>query len=170
MNRRQFLYLSSTSAFCVLSGNNLLAAKNQGVQTRDTGLVFDEIYFEHWLKPGHPESPARLKAIMDLMDATHFPSKLNMIKPIQDVFPYLYQIHTQQHLNSIKIKYGHSHVVAIAVVAGVLTATEAVCTGKIKNAFCATPRAQRLWNSLSWTVPHSVRSVTRWLRILRWMT
>jgi acetoin utilization deacetylase AcuC-like enzyme len=138
MNRRQFLSLSSVSALCVLSGNHLFAAKNQGVQTRGTGLVFDEIYFEHWLEPGHPESPARLKAVIDLLETSLLLSQLNMINPIQDVLPYMNPIHTQQHLNSIKLKYGHSHEAAIAVVAGVLAATEAVCNGKLNNAFCAT--------------------------------
>lgn len=138
MKRRQFLNLSSASALCVLSGSYLFAANGQKDQIRDTGLIFDEIYLEHWLEPGHPESPARLKAVMDLMEASLLLSKLNMIKPIQDVLPYLNQIHTQQHFNSIKLNYGHSHEVAIAVVAGVVAATEAVCNGKLKNAFCAT--------------------------------
>lgn len=138
MNRRDFLRFGSASALLALFGTELSATGNKKVFFGQTGLVFDPLYYEHWLSPGHPESPARLKAIIDKLEHATFMSDLFQIKIRHDVLPYLIQIHTNQHIASIKANYGHSHDVAFAVVEGVLAATAAVCSGNIKNAFCAT--------------------------------
>jgi len=102
-----------------------------------TGFVFDKIYLEHWLEPGHPESPQRLEAIMALMGQSGLLAKVEQISLLSDVLPYIYQIHTEDHVRSIRSHYGHSHDVAVAAVGGALAAVQAVCQGKIRNAFCA---------------------------------
>lgn len=138
MNRREFLRLGPASAFMVLFGTELSAKGNKKVISGQTGLVFDPIFYEHWLSPGHPESPARLKAIIDKLELASVMTNLYRIEIRHEVLPYLLQIHSRQHIASIKANYGHSHDVAFAVVEGVLAATAAVCNGTVKNAFCAT--------------------------------
>jgi len=135
LKRRQFLTLGS-GLLVAASPVYFVLANGQHNQLR-TGFVFDQIYLEHWLEPGHPESPQRLKRIMALMEKTGLLNKVVKLSPLSDVLPYVYQIHTQDHVRNMQSQYGHSHDVAIAAVGGTLAAVQAVCQGRIRNAFCA---------------------------------
>ncbi len=135
MKRRQFLSLGS-GLLVAASPVYFVLADGEYNQFR-TGFVFDRIYLEHWLEPGHPESPQRLESIMALMEKTGLLNKVVRLNPLSDVLPYIYQIHTQDHVRNIQSRYGHSHKVAIAAVGGALAAVQAVCQGRIRNAFCA---------------------------------
>jgi acetoin utilization deacetylase AcuC-like enzyme len=112
--------------------------KNVETPTAMTGIVYDDIYLEHRNEPGHPESPDRLKAIKKTLDNTGAFERLNLVPPLEDINRYLLTVHTEAHVNSINKRYGHSHEVALAVVAGVLGAVDMVCSRRLKNAFCAT--------------------------------
>ena len=103
-----------------------------------TGIVYDDLFLEHWFGRGHPESPERLMAIKKLLDSTGTFEQLIPVSPLEDIDPYLLTVHTESHIYSISNRYGHSHNVALAVVAGILGAVDMVCNRKLKNAFCAT--------------------------------
>jgi len=138
MDRRQFLFFSNVLMLSNLPCLKVLAGVSQQGDDITTGFVFDEIYLEHWLEQGHPESPQRLQAIMRKMKSEGLLEEVNNIELMTNVLPYIYQIHTESHVSQIQSTYGHSNDVAVAVVAGALAATDAVCHGKFKNAFCAT--------------------------------
>ncbi|MEE9552492.1 MAG: histone deacetylase, partial [Gammaproteobacteria bacterium] len=116
---------------------NIFANEVPDRQSGGTGFVFDDIYLQHRLAPGHPESPERLKAIMTMMESSGLLARVNRLAPKDNILPHVYDIHTEEHLRTIKSKYGSSHDVAIAVVGGMLAAVDAVCKGELKNAFCA---------------------------------
>ncbi len=120
----------------VSPASSLLANRNTGQS--ETGLVFDKIYLDHWIEPGHPESPKRLVHIMRELEQTSLSKRIINLKPATDVLPYIYLIHTREHVSQIKSRYGYTHDVAVAVAGGVITAVQEVCKGKLKNAFCAT--------------------------------
>jgi len=103
-----------------------------------TGYVSDKIFQQFHLAPDHPESPQRLIAVDKAMQASGLLEQLEHLPLLTDVESYLYTIHTQEHVASIKKHYPSFHPVALAVVGGVLSAVDAVCQKKVQNAFCAT--------------------------------
>ena len=136
MKRRQFLNLGTGFCLSVTPAYRLLA--NQAKSNSGTGFIFDKIYLEHHLSPDHPESPLRVEVLMNLMESTGLLEQVEQVNGFVDAFPWIYKIHTKKHINSIMTHYGHSHDVALAVVAAVLSAADEVCAGKLKNVFCAT--------------------------------
>ena len=135
MNRRQFL--NTSPAFLLLVTRSDLTVSTALHGRGGTGFVYDPIYLEHWLMPGHPESPQRIKSIMAAMERSGLSGVVKMLSPLPVVLQYLLLVHTKSHVNSIKTHYGHSHDVAVACVGGALAAVEAVCNSIVRNAFCA---------------------------------
>ena len=134
MNRRAFLKLIQT--VILLFGQfriTLAALKNQS-----TGLVYDDFFLQYWLEEGHPESPGRLRSIMKLMKHSGLLDHLTLIQTRADVLADLSRIHTAAHVHALKTKYVKSNDVALAVVGGILAATDEVCSGSLRNAFCVT--------------------------------
>lgn len=103
-----------------------------------TGYVSDRIFTQFHLAPDHPESPQRLIAVEKAMQRSGLPEQLEHLPLLTDAEPFLYTIHTREHVASIKKYYPDFHPAALAVVAGVLSAVDAVCRKKVRNAFCAT--------------------------------
>jgi hypothetical protein len=79
-SRRGFLHAVSGAALgcwagSVLSGKTNPLEQNRAslalpVRTIPTGLVFDDHYLRHSLRPGHPESPERLISILKHLQLT----------------------------------------------------------------------------------------------------
>jgi len=128
-SRRQFLTLSVTTA---LSSNLLAAGK-----INKTGLVIDERFSEHIISKSHPESPARYHAITQHLLADNLHQRVTLIKPKVDIEHWLTKVHSIEHINSIKSNQPDTHKHAVIATGGVLAAIDAVCTGNIENAFCA---------------------------------
>ena len=134
MNRRVFLKLIQTAIFLFGPFRTTLDALKKQL----TGLVYDDVFLQYWLEQGHPESPDRLRSIMKLMKHSGLLSHLTPIQTRVDVLADLSRIHTAAHVHALKIEYGKSNDVALAVVAGILAATDEVCRGSLRNAFCVT--------------------------------
>ena len=104
-----------------------------------TGLLCDPLFLRHWIHSGHPESPHRYQAIMDQIRTEGLFRRVSTVAPFTgDVEQCLRRIHSVDHINSIKRRYGQSGDVAIAAVRSALAATHAVGTGEVRNAFCVT--------------------------------
>ncbi len=136
MKRRDFLQLTAGVCFLTWSDRYLLAAA--GGRVKHTGFNFEPVYLEHTLGADHPESPQRLETVMQVLKDQDWYAGLSRVHPDIDAFPWIYEIHTADHVSSIKTHYPRSHEVALTVVRAVLTAVEQVCTGRLRNAFCAT--------------------------------
>lgn len=134
MNRRDFLKQLQASVLLFGPLKVALAASSEA----RTGFVYDDLFLEHWLEEGHPESPGRLRSIMKLLEQSGLLQHLNRISPNNDILAELALIHTAQHVHALKTKHEKSNNVALAVVGGILAATDEVCSGRLKNAFCAT--------------------------------
>jgi len=129
MKRRQFIALSIMAALSKRS--DAMAA------TRRTGLVLDERFSLHQIHQSHPESPARYQAITEHVLEHDLVSAVSMIAPKKDSEKWLTLVHSQQHIDSIKTKQVKTHQHALLATAGVLAAVDAVFSGKVDNAFCA---------------------------------
>lgn len=101
-----------------------------------TGLVFDERYLEHRIETGHPESPARLRAVSRKLDETGLRSHLRPIAPGVDPYPHIGAIHSQAHSEAIRRIPVTGETAALAV-SGALSAVDAVFRNEFANAFCA---------------------------------
>ncbi len=108
------------------------------VKPARTGLAYDPLFLEHWLEPGHPESPQRFSRIMESLAQHGLLQKTIGIKPLDQVEPQVLHIHTDAHLASVRRRYGHSHKVAMTAAAAGVAAIDAVCKGRLDNAFCVT--------------------------------
>ncbi len=134
MNRRDFLKLLQASVLVFGPLKSGLAASSG----KGTGFVYDDLFLEYWLEEGHPESPDRLRSIMKLLRQSGLLQHLIYIQPKKDILTELALIHTAEHVHALKTKREQSNEVALAVVGGILAAMDEVCSGRLKNAFCAT--------------------------------
>ncbi|MFB3100193.1 MAG: histone deacetylase [Gammaproteobacteria bacterium] len=139
MNRRTFLQQIQIVALGV--GMAVIGPLRYGIaalKDQMTGFVYDDLYLQHRLEEGHPESPDRLRSIMKLMEQSGLLQHLAKIQPKKDILAELALIHTAEHVHALKTKHEISNDVALAVVGGILAATDEVCSGRLRNAFCAT--------------------------------
>ena len=137
MKRREFLCQSGVLLLTLSRMGPVGGGESPGRGNKATGFVYDPIYLEHWLEPGHPESPQRLKSILAAMENSGLMQQVQSLRPLAGVEPYLLLVHTREHVESIRAGYGHSHEVALAAVGGVLAAVREVGNGALRNAFCA---------------------------------
>ena len=134
MKRRDFLKLLQ-AAVLVFGPLRATLAASSG---KGTGFVYDDLFLEYWLEQGHPESPGRLRSIINFLEQSGLLQQLIRIQPKKEILTELALIHTAEHVHALKTRQEKSNEVALAVVAGILAATDEVCSGRLKNAFCAT--------------------------------
>lgn len=127
-SRREFVGVTSKSA-CAAALTPLTA-------TKATGLVYDDIYLRHVLRPDHPESPERLKRILLELERQGLDREVSAIVPSRDPMPSIERHHTARHVASVR-KLAVTGDVAAAAVGGALSAVDAVAGGNVRNAFCA---------------------------------
>jgi acetoin utilization deacetylase AcuC-like enzyme len=136
MNRRQFIYYSTGT--CLLSLPLINLPGKADTREYRTGYFYDEICLQHRLEPGHPESAQRLIVLQQVMESSGLLDKLYLLDYKDDIEPWVYTIHTPAHVMSIRQNYPNAHKVALVVTGGVLSAVDAVCRHRVRNAFCAT--------------------------------
>ena len=110
---------------------------------RAVAVVHDPLFAEHWLEQGHPESPARYRAIMDALAESGLLGKAALPPPLaveadEAVEAAVFAVHTRWHFAQIRRTYGRSHVVALRAAGAGLAGVRAVCEGHAGRAFCAT--------------------------------
>lgn len=101
-----------------------------------TGLVSDARYLRHTQGVRHPESPERLRAIHRQLESSGLDTALVPIAPSIDPLPYIPMVHSDAHIEQV-VRQAHDESICRLAVSGALSAVDAVCRGKVKNAFCA---------------------------------
>lgn len=132
MKRREFLL--GTSGLAVSFYTQSLAA-DENIKGSGTALIYHPDYLRHELGEGHPESPERLKAIMNRLSVSGLDKKLNHVQPAGDALLYIKKVHNKEHMTALE-NYKNIEIAQLAV-KGVLTAVDQVLTAKVRNAFCA---------------------------------
>jgi len=117
-----------------------------------TGFVYDDLYLEHKTTPGHPESPARLTAILEKLKADGVYAQLVPLAPKPAGLEWIETIHApryaarakasceegEQYLDTPDVPISRkSYDAALLAAGGVLQAVDAVVQGQVANAFCA---------------------------------
>ncbi len=113
------------------------------------GVIYDPRYLAHETGPDHPESPARLTAIVTRLEETGLWGRLAHLAPRPVTLPELERIHTPAHIAGIRDLAARgggyadvdtpvspaSYEVALLAAGGVLRGLEAVLAGEVANAF-----------------------------------
>lgn len=117
-----------------------------------TGLVYGDIYLQHTVAKGHPETPQRLAAIIERLKQQKMYDRLVLIEPRNAEIEWLTGIHDPRYVQRAQAACergdsqldcpdvpisARSYDVAIAAAGGVMAAVDAVMSGKVENAFCA---------------------------------
>jgi acetoin utilization deacetylase AcuC-like enzyme/formylglycine-generating enzyme required for sulfatase activity len=146
---------AATVALATMGASRLQADGGGIMQSQPkskTGFVYDAIYLEHKTTPGHPESPARLTAIVEKLKADGVYTQLAPLAPQVAPLERIHAIHTPKYVErartSCETGEGYldspdvpisrkSYAAALTAAGGVLRAVDAVMHGEVANAFCA---------------------------------
>lgn len=101
-----------------------------------TGLVYREAFLRHQIRPGHPESPARLTKIREALAAAGLLPELVPVENWPDPLGAILGHHTREHVDRIR-RIPTTGEIAELAVAGALAAVREVSAGRLRNAFCA---------------------------------
>ncbi len=131
-------------AVCPLFRNGVLMGK--------TGLVYHPAYLEHEMGPGHPESPHRLRAIMQQLDQSGTAARLVRIDPRRAEDEWVTQIHTPGYVATLTRESPSSGRVSLdpdtsmspgsldaayLAAGGALAAVDAIMARQVEHVFCA---------------------------------
>lgn len=133
--RRSFLRTSAQAAMGSALGQAALGQSAKPSNSK-TGLVWDDRYIEHSQGADHPESPMRLKAIDWRLQSVGLKDLLHPIKATVDPTEHICMVHSEAHIKRVKAQAYDDAICRLAV-SGALSAVDAVCSGTVKNAFCA---------------------------------
>jgi acetoin utilization deacetylase AcuC-like enzyme len=117
-----------------------------------TGLVYHPAYLEHDMGSGHPESPNRLRAIMQQLEQSRTAARLTRIEPLKAEDKWITQIHTAGYVASLNqhapttgrvsldpdtsMSPG-SLTAAYLAAGGALAAVDAIMATQVDHVFCA---------------------------------
>ena len=117
-----------------------------------SGLVYDPRYLDHDMGGGHPESPNRLRAIMQRLEQSGTAARLTRIDPRKAEDEWITQIHTSSYLAMLKTHAPTSGRVALdpdtsmspgsltaayLAAGGALAAVDAIMNRQVDHVFCA---------------------------------
>ncbi len=117
-----------------------------------TGLVYDPRYLEHDMGMGHPESPNRLRAIMQQLEQSGTMAQLTRIEPRMAEDEWITQVHTAAYLASLKQHAPASGRVSLdpdtsmspgsltaayLAAGGALAGVDAMMANQVDHVFCA---------------------------------
>ena len=117
-----------------------------------TGLVYDPRYLEHDMGMGHPESPNRLRAIMQQLEQSGTMAQLTRIEPRKAEDEWITRVHTAAYLASLKQHAPASGRVSLdpdtsmspgsltaayLAAGGALAGVDAMMTKQVDHVFCA---------------------------------
>ena len=164
VDRREFLKWVTGAAMAAfvssLTGDAAAAGPTTGKAPRKakgkgkklTALLYDPVFKKHDTGRGHPESPARLDAIMKALGDKRFKGLLLRLEPRAATQERILACHARDYYRLVKgrIAAGRSSLgfadtpvgkdsfaAAVKAVGAALVAVDAVFDGRAKNAFCA---------------------------------
>jgi acetoin utilization deacetylase AcuC-like enzyme len=117
-----------------------------------TGLVYHPAYLEHDMGAGHPESPNRLRAIMQHLERSGTAERVTRVEPRKAEDEWVTQIHSPSYVAALNKHQPSSGRVALdpdtsmspgsleaayLAAGGALAAADAIMRGDVEHAFCA---------------------------------
>lgn len=118
----------------------------------NTGLIYDPRYLEHDMGAGHPESPNRLRAIMQRLEQSGMVAKVTRVEPRKAEDEWVTLVHQPEYvafLNQQAPSHGRISLdadtsmspgslnAAYLAAGGALAGVDAIMAGQVRHAFCA---------------------------------
>ena len=117
--------------------------------SRKTGIIKDSRYLRHTAGFSHPESPARLASVYEMLDTPDMSWKYVSIEPREASHDEIAYVHTPHYIDFVASTAGKSHVIldpdtmtsaetyeiSKLAAGGLLNAIDAVIDGEVDNAF-----------------------------------
>jgi len=118
----------------------------------NTGLVYHPAYLEHDMGFGHPESPNRLRAIMQQLEQSGTLAKVTRIEPRRAEDEWITQVHSSSNVVSLNrhvpasgrvsldpdtLMSPGSLTAAYLAAGGALAAVDTIMARQVEHAFCA---------------------------------
>ncbi|MCP9448058.1 MAG: histone deacetylase, partial [Nitrospira sp.] len=126
--------------------------RSPGCVMGKTGFVYHPAYLGHDMGPGHPESPERLRAIVQQLERSGTLTRLTRIEPRRAEDEWITQVHTPGYVASLNRHAPVSGRVSLdpdtsmspgsltaayLAAGGALAAVDAVMTKQVDHTFCA---------------------------------
>jgi acetoin utilization deacetylase AcuC-like enzyme len=117
-----------------------------------TGLVYHSAYLDHDMGVGHPESPNRLRAIMQQLERSGTAGRVRKIEPRKAEDEWITQVHSPSYVAALTTHQPASGRVSLdadtsmspgslpaayLAAGGALAAVDAIMCGEVEHAFCA---------------------------------
>ncbi len=117
-----------------------------------TGLVYHPAYLDHDMGAGHPESPNRLRAILQQLERSGTAGRVRKIEPRKAEDEWITQIHSPSYVAALNTHQPASGRIALdadtsmspgslpaayLAAGGALAAVDAIMRGDVEHAFCA---------------------------------
>jgi acetoin utilization deacetylase AcuC-like enzyme len=117
-----------------------------------TGLVYHPAYLEHDMGHGHPESPNRLRAIMQQLERSGTAEQVTNIEPRKAEEKWITQIHSSSYVTALNTHQPVSGRVSLdpdtsmspgslpaayLAAGGALAGVDAIMRGDVEHVFCA---------------------------------
>ena len=117
-----------------------------------TGLVYHPAYLDHDMGAGHPESPNRLRAILQQLERSGTAGRVRKIEPRKAEDEWITQIHSPSYVAALNTHQPASGRVALdadtsmsrgslpaayLAAGGALAGVDAIMRGDVEHAFCA---------------------------------
>src|SRR6267378_6337215 len=118
----------------------------------NTGLIYEPRYLDHDMGAGHPESPNRLRAILQQLEQSGTAARLTRVEPREAEDEWITQIHTPSYLAMLKTHAPTkgrvsldpdtsmspgSLTAAYLAAGGALAAVDAIMSRQVHHVFCA---------------------------------
>jgi acetoin utilization deacetylase AcuC-like enzyme len=130
--REIFKFFFSFLFFYFIKFNiNLLASSSR------TKILTNPIFFKHHISKEHPESPERIKYILNYLQKTDYVKLIEIIETNRNVENWIKKIHTNQHIISLKKNHSIAEEVSKYAVRICLEAVDMILRKESKNIFCA---------------------------------
>ena len=146
-SRRTFLQHASGALLSL--GAGALSSEAQGPATQ---VFYDAAMLRHEPSGGHPESPKRLETVARAVRGLEAQGRLSVVAPRPATEDDILLVHTPQYLKLVRneiaagrqgLSTGDTEIssgslgAAMAAAGTVVSAVDAVVTGRARNAFCA---------------------------------
>jgi acetoin utilization deacetylase AcuC-like enzyme len=145
VSRREFLHVSAAAV-------GLNAAQQTQREGASLAIFHDSSTLQHEPRAGHPESPRRMDAVMSAVRAAVDAGRATLVTQRVAVDEEILRVHSSSYLNKVRTEIAAgrqtlstgdtdisrgSLAAALAAAGSVVSATDAVLTGRVRRAFCA---------------------------------
>jgi len=107
-------------------------------ESSKTRIMTNPIFFKHHISPDHPETPERIKYILELLKKKNeIRNLLENVNVNFEIDEWILKIHTKKHIESLRRMFPLAEKVSSAAIKVCITALNEIMNKKIKNVFCA---------------------------------